>query len=763
MGSVAEYHQAMVHGEKKQLGIQIARLNRSVQSATLCSEVCQRTSLPRGVPLTTPPSSATILPLSEFDSTTVHPYFDQVRLLLEQAIYDNFSRQETVPKEFPDIRGEKLVQIDQPLTKLLLPMQGEPLFQESPTTSTIPSTNTMPISDEYSQRPPQPPQLLQHQLSQQESSRGGAPSTIDEDDTNYYLDSNGSSSGGMAGTTAATGPRHASHHTHLYHSQQRDELREQQDREEQELRLRQQQERKEQELRQRQQQEEEEREQLEQLQQQHLQHLRQLQQRRRQEPSHIENEHASYPHHREQEQPPPPQEQLTLYMDRFRSEMNQLLLHYTGLANEKTKTARAALATAHLPHSLTALEHEQRGGGVPPLLWEKVNAIQQEQQIPKLKQALWELRDKSETSRSQLQRVRNALESDIESDQLYRQEHPSFQGRDVSQEQRPFRVSLGNFERVLDSAQEGDTVILQRLEQLNTNPKYKLLQFPKSQLDRLLPSANPNPNGGDDDGLVAFDTSRLSQYIVDLSTLLSNRQALLHHLQTEYESYDIRLILEQQGANSPPEWERALQLAISSFDGIINDVQSNIWSQGQLMDQILAENDNLVRYRNARLRLGPKRSSSSSLSSGDSCLAVIEDAIEDVEQLWTHLKEGTGFYDVLIPKIERLLQEVGDNSARLTALRLEYEDEHNRHRQEEADAEMAKRISSTDNQSQATQDGTMFHTSSSDPFSTGQLPPGESDRNVATLMAMGFDRGKVVEALDRQGNDMDLALNDLLK
>ena len=555
----------------------------------------------------------------------------------------------------------------------------------------------------------------------------------------------------MPGTTGVSGMRHAS----------QNDQRQLQVREEAELRLRQ-----EQELRQRQQREEEERQQLEQLQQ-HLQHLRQLQLRHGQEPSQLEKEQDSQPHSRQNTQ----QDQLVLYIDRFRSEMNQLLLHYTGLANEKTESARAALATAHLPHSLTAFNYEYTGGGIPPLLWEKVNAIQGEQQIPKLKQALWELRDKSETSRSRLQRVRNELESELESDRLYRQEHPGFQGLDVSQEQRPFRVSLGNFERVLDSAQEGDTVILQRLEQLNTNPKYKMLQFPKSQLDRLLSSANHNT--GDDDGLAAFDTSRLSQYIVDLSTLLSNREALLNHLQSEYEDYDIKSILEQQGASSLTEWERIFQLAISSFDGIINEVQSNIWSQGQLMDHVLAENDKLVRYRSARLRFGQKSSSLSSHSSGDSCLAVIENAVEDVEQLWNHLKEGTGFYDILIPKIERLLQEVGDSSARLTALRLEYEDEHSRHQQEEADAEMAKRISSSDNQGMITEvggaaqpghpTGTPFHTSSSDPFSTGQLPVGERNPNVAALIAMGFDRGKVVEALERQSNDMDLALNELLK
>jgi hypothetical protein len=455
--------------------------------------------------------------------------------------------------------------------------------------------------------------------------------------------------------------------------------------------------------------------------------------------------------------------------------MERLLEHYIGSANERTESAHATLAIIHLPHSLKTFEQEQQGGGIPLSLWEKVDAIQQEQQIPKLKKGLWELRDMSEQARTCLRRVQNELESDLEADRLFRQENPNFQGRDVVEEQRQFQQTLSNCERLLETAQqEGDKVLLQRLEQLNTNPKFKLLQFPKSQLDRLIPSTN-NDSGG-------FDTSRLNQYLEELSSLLKTRQDLLQRWQTEYDGYDVAT-LEQQDVNSPTAWEEAVSNAISFFGDVIYDLRSNLENQGRVMDAILAENEVFLRFRK-----GLNRTSSSSIgsarSSGDSCLAVIEDAIEDVEHLWTHLKDGTGFYGELIPKIEKLQQEVGDTSARLTVERLEYDDEHNRYRQEEADAELAKRMSSSDNQDPASQGGgDSFHSGSrGDTLPQSGPPPVDSmpyerspnappavsspawvsDSKAATLEAMGFDPGKVAEALTMHNNDVDRALNELL-
>jgi hypothetical protein len=328
MSSKAEYHQAVISKEKKQWGQELARLDLAYQFAALCCQYCERAPLI---------SLQSLYQAVEADARSL-------KERLDQAQYDNAHvHQQPVPhhNELAEIRGEKLVNIDQPLTKLLTPMQGEPLFQ------------------------------------------------------------------GVSDT------RH-----------------------------------------------------------------------------------------------------LQGYVDMFHNAMDRLVQQMSGVADERTEAARTALATVKLPHSLTAYTQEQNGGGIPIPLWERVQTIQRERRIAKLKQDLWELRDSSEVARTAYQAIESQLDFDFDSDRLYRQENPNFEGHDATEVQRSFRESLSNYDRLLSTAQEGDAVLLKRLEQLDTNPRYKLLQFQKSQLDRLLPGSSGDGGGGAPRN--RFDTSRLSRLLVDL-------------------------------------------------------------------------------------------------------------------------------------------------------------------------------------------------------------------------------------------------------
>ena len=164
------------------------------------------------------------------------------------------------------------------------------------------------------------------------------------------------------------------------------------------------------------------------------------------------------------------------------------------------------------------------------------------------------------------------------------------------------------------------------------------------------------------------------------------------------------------------------------------------------LDAILSENEQFMmsRERNGNTQ------------SADSCIVMIEDAIEEIEQLSKHLKEGRDFYDVVIPKLEKLKQQVGDVSARLTVERLEFDDKASRNRQEEEDALMAKRMTNSN------ADGPP-----SDQPGVSQVNYDEprvfvDDEKVATLVAMDFDPAKVVDALTKHDNNVDQALNELL-
>lgn len=556
MSAKAEYHQAMVGREKKEWGQELSRLDLASRFASLCLQYCERAQL----------TSLQQLHLA---------VRNDIKLLherLHQARHDNeMLHQQPVPqpKDLAEIRGEKLVNIDQPLTKLLLPMQGEPLFE-------------------------------------------GGSDTPD----------------------------------------------------------------------------------------------------------------------------------IGAYIEQFRTEMKDLLEDLSMDVEERTQAAQAALANANLPHSVTTYEMEQQGGGIPTPLWTRVEKIQQEGHIAKLKQDLWELRDVSEVAKTTFQKVQSQLDFDLESDKLFRKENPKFEGHDVDDIQRRFRQALANYENLLSVAQEGDTILLRRLEQLDVNPKYKLLQFQKAQLDRLLPGT-----GGIGP---AFDTTQLRRLLVELSKLIEDRENLLRTLEQEIQDYDIQATLEAHIANGQ-DFGAVFKYAKSAFDGLLFEIRANFDKQSALLRSIMLENDFFLQAQGK-----------GDTSATDSCIAMIEDAIVEIKQLSSHLAEGKAFYDVIIPKLEKLKIQVGDVSARLTIERLEYDDQVHRTRQEAADAEMAKRISSESNATGTARQPPPAIPPTPPRPTPGPTPVDVDDEKVANLVVMGFDPSRVVAALRRHRNDLDQALNELL-
>jgi hypothetical protein len=443
---------------------------------------------------------------------------------------------------------------------------------------------------------------------------------------------------------------------------------------------------------------------------------------------------------------------LRVYVEVFDREMDGYLSDLSATAEDRTEEARKILASVNLPHSLTAYRQEQSGGGIPDYIWRRVEMVQKEQLIARLKSDLWELRDVSELARSTYEKINHQLDFDLESDRLFRQVNPDFEGHDAEEVQNSFRQSLSNYDRLLVTANEGDSVLLKRLEQLDTNPKYKLLTFQKSQLDRLLPSAG----NGSNPRRPNIDTARLSRLLVELSALFDERQALLDTLRDEVKNFDIVKALqtyaysrESVGPSGEDYYEAVGIIQQQSFKELILQVQANLDNQTSLVNTILAENDKFISAREQQMN-NSNINAAASHQAGDSCIVMIEDAMEEIDQLSRHLKEGKDFYNIVIPKLDKLRQQVEDVSARLTVERLEYDDRTNRVEQEEKDAMMAKELSSAAAAAAA---------------SKGPSPTelsGVDDGKVATLIAMEFDPTKVVEALKKHNNDVDQALNELL-
>lgn len=328
-------------------------------------------------------------------------------------------------------------------------------------------------------------------------------------------------------------------------------------------------------------------------------------------------------------------------IQKFEYELHKMVQDLTRVSLDKMEEARMILAEVNLPHSLTAYKQEVSNAtsGIPMDLWERMEALQEDELISSLKRDLWEVRERAELSTALAQAISKQLADDLGLDQRFRQEHAHFEGHMATEVQQSFRSCLKNYQGLLQKARDGDDELMSRLESLDTDPKYKLLQFSKSQLDRLLPA----PGGSDDIG------EELARRLVALSSLFDQRQELLDKLKLQAEKYDIASIMADIDPSSPTatqEYERAVEMSFKSFGSI----RTNIARQGEMIESILVDNDKFVRARDA----------SASANANENCITMIEDAIEEAEQLRKHLEEGRDFYDGVIGKLQKLQHEVGD-------------------------------------------------------------------------------------------------------
>lgn len=519
---------------------------------------------------------------------------------------------------------------------------------------------------------------------------------------------------------------------------------------------------------------------------------------------------------------------LQHYHDMFLQELSSLHHEMTSIAQNKTETARRALHSVDLPHALTIFQLQQQqqddqnyhgvreedrtnpsetmGGsnsqsGVPSGTWMRVSALQQQGQhmpfsstsptrsvsrsgsdfITRIKQSMWQLKEMSEVAKELYHGVQDQLQQDAQMDQVFRQEHVDFTGHDVSQVQQVFWENLQHYQHMLDTAQASDQVLSEQCQVLDSDPKFQLLMHPKSELDKLvMPSITqsrllPAPR-------VTFDVTTLSQLLIELSTLFDRREEILKMLLQNIQEFpfDDELVgLIASGAGVDQALSTTVEQAKESVQEYVDEMEASIEQQNELLRRILHENEEFTRARDMNQRTVPS----------DDCLVQIEDALDEIDEFHQHLQEGTDFYDVIIPKLEKIKMQVGDVSARLAVERMEYEDQVALSRQEEQDARMAASIAGqhleSDGDSSPRLPRTLSASDSPQMGSNSSLTslgsrrepanhPGVEqvghhepmvrvdDSKVAALVAMDFDSDKVVAALRRYDNNFDEALNELL-
>jgi len=418
------------------------------------------------------------------------------------------------------------------------------------------------------------------------------------------------------------------------------------------------------------------------------------------------------------------------YAEQFLADMERRLEETTALASDKTESARRALSAVQLPHSLTAYQEQQRqqqmdllqngtaaataaaaaavssssslGGRtdksarISDDLWDRVRAVQADHTPSRVQQELWGLRDLADEARRTYDGIQSSLKEDMDVDELFRRQHPEFSGHDVAHVQRSFREALQKYDRLMTDASESDAVLIEKSQSIERDPKFKLIHLRRSQLDALLSqeAASIGRAGAAGSGLGAhvpeIDVSALSNYLVELSSLFDERATALSRLKLRIQSYDMEQELSRIDpasaagtSNLDRAYRDAVERAKRSLDPAFRPIQDSIDRQREVLGHILRENEAFMRARESH-------------SANDGYATKIEAALQETEQFAKHLVEGRAFYDVILPKLEKLREQIGDVSARLTNERCEHEDRARRSRQEAEDARMAATLAHED-------------------------------------------------------------------
>jgi hypothetical protein len=470
-------------------------------------------------------------------------------------------------------------------------------------------------------------------------------------------------------------------------------------------------------------------------------------------------------------------------------------------------------------------------------LWNRVLEVQRTQQVETLRTQLWQLRDDSEKAQRIFHSMRSQLENDLAIDEAFREQHgDDFAGHRVSVVQDSNQRALDAYSRLMSTALKSDRLLSDKLRILDTDPKFRLLKFRKEQLDLLVPAGRSRRGREASEGdeiLEApddrpIDVTELSECLADLSELIDQRDAQVSAMQdfVDHVSRTLHAADEADDDYGDADEEnskldtgmlrpgnggggRTMDAATRYIRDQVELVQRSLQDQNGLLRRILVLNEAFIVARN---ETATTPGASAAMESSSNILEKLGDALEELDQFSSHLHEGTDFYRVIIPKLEKLQQNVENISTRLTVERLEYDESVRRSRQEEEDARVASEMSSNPHHpgpsaasssepsrpyeisggggvggggAEGPEGGGAGVGGTAPPSAYGPGPAASThlplptsrveqvnhadglavrvdDAKVARLIELGFDPDRAAMALRRYHNDMDQALNDLL-
>lgn len=194
--------------------------------------------------------------------------------------------------------------------------------------------------------------------------------------------------------------------------------------------------------------------------------------------------------------------------------------------------------------------------------------------------------------------------------------------------------------------------------------------------------------------------------MVELSSLIHERELLLQCLNQENDCFDIKGHVASLEANETPEtinaFEKLIDEKLMSYKQIQHEIDNNIEKQPQLLYTVLTENETFVQ----------SRSPANVSAAGQNFVHMIEEGLHILKIVKKQLEDGRNFYNMIVPRLKQLKQHVSFMSVRLAVQRFDYEDNaratNERMKQEVEDEKMAKTLAMKNGQDNSSNIETIY-------------------------------------------------------
>ena len=430
---------------------------------------------------------------------------------------------------------------------------------------------------------------------------------------------------------------------------------------------------------------------------------------------------------------------------RFHQKLAQMLISTRKTAHNATESAGEQLAKLGLPECITTFKatveaaKTARGRnicGIPPAMADQLESLHSSQGVMLLSENLFMLEEVAALARQTLDKTEEMLDDTVQADNEFRRDHPTFTGRDVAVEHSQIAVTSldGNgatetdARRIcakirgwLNQANDGDQKVRVVLEEIETDPKYRLVMLPLEQLEKLIRggSGGLTDDTNDDEeerttsssstGADGVDTLALLKQLEHLKTLMASRERILEEMEKDVLVFNQReravQAIARRGDISPDEqfYQALTDVALPLFDHHFDKIKTSIEKQQRLFRIIVQLYSKFIADKTAYEQM--KEATEKDLtydaasSPAKAYLQKIASALKTIEWIRPQLVQGRNFYQTVLANIEELKKKVEDTNAVLASERIFFEDSHHsrqeeehRRRQEEEDERLAQEL-----------------------------------------------------------------------